>query len=197
MHECPIPDSAMHDDDAVEMLRVWTADQTMYCAMKIGMYQETKKVSEEAIWGAILADVARQYRLRCNKATRAGIPTPWPSFGSTSSRNSAPPPPCPATVRHGNITNAAHHHRHHKAAPRQPCVPSSHARPSSASSRASRHPPFPQRAPSRTRAISSVVRLITAPTIRYSPGASLLPDAAISHATASGVKPPKIVVPRL
>lgn len=60
MRECPIPDSVMHDDDAVEMLRVWTADQTMYCAMKIGMYQETKKVSEEAIWGAILADVARQ-----------------------------------------------------------------------------------------------------------------------------------------
>ncbi len=55
----------------------------------------------------------------------------------------------------------------------------------------------PQRAPIRARAISSVVRLITAPTIRYSPGASLLPDAAISHATANGVKPPKIVVPRL
>ncbi|VVE41681.1 hypothetical protein PHO31112_04182 [Pandoraea horticolens] len=60
MHECPIPDSVMHDDDAVEMLRVWTADQTMYCSMKIGMYRETKKVPEEAIWGVILADVARQ-----------------------------------------------------------------------------------------------------------------------------------------
>lgn len=60
MHECPIPDSVLHDDDAVEMLRVWTADQTMYCSMKIGMYHESKKVSEEAIWGVILADVARQ-----------------------------------------------------------------------------------------------------------------------------------------
>ncbi|VVE54638.1 DUF5076 domain-containing protein [Pandoraea fibrosis] len=60
MHECPIPDSVMYDEDAVEMLRVWTADQTMYCSMKIGMYQESKLLSEEAIWGVILADVARQ-----------------------------------------------------------------------------------------------------------------------------------------
>lgn len=60
MHACPIPDAVLADDDAVEMLRVWTAEKTMYCSMKVGMYQETRKVSEEAVWGVILADVARQ-----------------------------------------------------------------------------------------------------------------------------------------
>lgn len=60
MHACPIPDAVIADDDAVEMLRVWTAEKTMYCSMKVGMYQETRQISEEAVWGIILADVARQ-----------------------------------------------------------------------------------------------------------------------------------------
>lgn len=60
MHECPIPTAVLDDDDAVEMLRVWTAEKTMYCSMKVGMYQETRKISEEAVWGIILADIARQ-----------------------------------------------------------------------------------------------------------------------------------------
>ncbi|ODP31046.1 DUF5076 domain-containing protein [Pandoraea sp. ISTKB] len=60
MHACPIPDAVLADNDAVEMLRVWTAEKAMYCSMKVGMYQETRQISEEAVWGVILADVARQ-----------------------------------------------------------------------------------------------------------------------------------------
>ncbi|VVE36439.1 hypothetical protein PCO31110_03969 [Pandoraea communis] len=189
----------MHDDDAVEMLRVWTADQTMYRSMKIGMYQETKRVSEEAIWGAILADVARQVSTTLQQSyprtdtdslalvrehflKELGTPNRHVQRRYAAATSLRPRPPFAITRRrHGSLA-----------------CPSSHATPSSASSRVPRPTNHsPQRAPSRTRAISSVVRLITAPTIRYSPGASLLPDAAISHATASGVKPPKIVVPRL
>lgn len=43
------PDSVVLDDDAIDILRVWTADQTMYCSMTIGRYQETKQISEEAL----------------------------------------------------------------------------------------------------------------------------------------------------
>ncbi|MDE1147088.1 MAG: DUF5076 domain-containing protein [Azospirillaceae bacterium] len=59
MNERPIPDAALHDPDAVEMLRVWIAGQELHCAMKIGMYQEGGAIPEDGAWGTILAGVAR------------------------------------------------------------------------------------------------------------------------------------------
>lgn len=55
----PIPEAALRDEDAVEMLRVWIAEDGLHCSMKIGMYRETMNVPEEKAWGTILADVAR------------------------------------------------------------------------------------------------------------------------------------------
>jgi hypothetical protein len=55
----PIPQAALEDENAVEMLRVWIAGRAIHCSMKIGMYQETTKIPEERAWGTILADVAR------------------------------------------------------------------------------------------------------------------------------------------
>jgi hypothetical protein len=55
----PIPEAAIRDEDAVEMLRVWIAERGLHCSMKVGMYRETMNVSEEKAWGKILADVAR------------------------------------------------------------------------------------------------------------------------------------------
>lgn len=59
LNQRPIPEAALHDDDAVEMLRVWIAEHGLHCSMKVGMYRETMDIPEEKAWGTILADVAR------------------------------------------------------------------------------------------------------------------------------------------
>lgn len=59
MNERPIPEAALVDKDAVEMLRVWIAKNRLHCSMKIGMYEETTSIPEEKAWGVILADVAK------------------------------------------------------------------------------------------------------------------------------------------
>jgi hypothetical protein len=60
MNERPIPDAALDDDNAVEMLRVWIAKKKLHCSMKVGMYKEAGgRVSEEKAWGIVLADTAR------------------------------------------------------------------------------------------------------------------------------------------
>jgi hypothetical protein len=59
MNERPIPEAAIEDDDAVEMLRVWIAKGGLHCSLKIGLYKETTRIPEEKAWGTILADVAR------------------------------------------------------------------------------------------------------------------------------------------
>ncbi|WP_082674674.1 DUF5076 domain-containing protein [Thiohalocapsa sp. ML1] len=59
MNERPIPDAARHDADAVEMLRVWIANQGLHCSLKVGMYKESTDIPEERAWGTILADAAR------------------------------------------------------------------------------------------------------------------------------------------
>lgn len=58
-NEMLIPAAALRDSGAVEMLRVWIAERGLHCAIKVGMYQETKNIREEKAWGTILADVAR------------------------------------------------------------------------------------------------------------------------------------------
>ncbi|MHA6884529.1 DUF5076 domain-containing protein [Ralstonia pseudosolanacearum] len=59
MSERSIPAAALRDQDAVEMLRVWIAEQKLHCSMKVGMYLETMDIPEEDAWGVILADVTR------------------------------------------------------------------------------------------------------------------------------------------
>src|SRR5262245_33211441 len=59
LNQRPIPEAALRDKDAVEMLRVWIAEGGLRCSIKVGMYRETMDVAEEKAWGTILADVAR------------------------------------------------------------------------------------------------------------------------------------------
>ncbi len=59
MNERPIPEAALRDKDAVEMLRVWIAERQLQCSMKVGMYQEAMNIPEGRAWGMILADVTR------------------------------------------------------------------------------------------------------------------------------------------
>ena len=59
MNELPIPEIALNDERGVEMLRVWVAQRQLHCSIKVGMYHDSGKVSEEKAWGILLADVAR------------------------------------------------------------------------------------------------------------------------------------------
>lgn len=59
MNERPIPEAALWDENAVEMLRVWIAEEKLHCSMKVGMYLETMNIPEERAWGMILADITR------------------------------------------------------------------------------------------------------------------------------------------
>lgn len=59
LNQRPIPEAALRDEDAVEMLRVWIAERGLHCSIKVGMYRETMNISEEKAWGVILADIAK------------------------------------------------------------------------------------------------------------------------------------------
>lgn len=59
MNERPIPEAAVRDKNAVEMLRVWIAEQQLQSSIKVGMYWETMNIPEGRAWGMILADVTR------------------------------------------------------------------------------------------------------------------------------------------
>ena len=59
LNERPIPEAALRDKNAVEMLRVWIAETKLHCSLKIGMYREGMNISEEKAWGTILADITR------------------------------------------------------------------------------------------------------------------------------------------
>ncbi len=59
MNQRPIPEAALRDENAVEMLRVWVAEERLHCSMKVGMYRETTQFAEDEAWGTILADVAK------------------------------------------------------------------------------------------------------------------------------------------
>jgi hypothetical protein len=59
LNQMPIPDAALRDEDAVEMLRVWVAERKLHCSIKVGMYREAMNIAEEKAWGSILVDAAR------------------------------------------------------------------------------------------------------------------------------------------
>jgi len=59
LDQLPIPEPALRDPTAIEMLRVWIAERGLHCSLHVGMYMERKNVSEEAAWGKILSDAAR------------------------------------------------------------------------------------------------------------------------------------------
>lgn len=57
--QMPVPEAALRDAEAVEMLRVWIAERGLHCSIKVGMYRDGTNVEEERAWGIILADIAR------------------------------------------------------------------------------------------------------------------------------------------
>ncbi|AMP39297.1 DUF5076 domain-containing protein [Ralstonia solanacearum] len=59
LNQLPIPEAALRDTDAVEMLRMWIAEHGLHCSLKIGRYHETTEIPKARAWGIILADAAR------------------------------------------------------------------------------------------------------------------------------------------
>ena len=59
MNEMPVPTAARNDPNSVEMLRVWIAEQGLWCSIKVGTYRDAANVAEETAWGIILADATR------------------------------------------------------------------------------------------------------------------------------------------
>ena len=39
LNQRPIPEAALRDEDAVEMLRVWIAERGLHCSMKVSARQ--------------------------------------------------------------------------------------------------------------------------------------------------------------
>lgn len=68
LKQLPIPEPALRDPAAVEMLRVWIAERGLHCSIHVGMYKETMNVPEEAAWGKILSDAARHIADALHKA---------------------------------------------------------------------------------------------------------------------------------
>lgn len=54
-----IPPAALRDPEAIELLRVWIAEQGLHCSMKVGIYADEGTANEVAAWGVILADLAQ------------------------------------------------------------------------------------------------------------------------------------------
>lgn len=58
MRSLVIPPAAQRDENAVEMLRAWIAENGLHCTLNIGMWEANGK-PEAAAWGILLADVVR------------------------------------------------------------------------------------------------------------------------------------------
>ena len=53
-----IPPAALRDIEALELVRVWVAEQGLHCSLRVGLYAGDGVPWETAAWGTILADLA-------------------------------------------------------------------------------------------------------------------------------------------
>ena len=61
MDELKIPEGAVDDPDAIEMIRVWIANKDIHVSMLLGMWEEASSgdIDEREAWGELLADLIR------------------------------------------------------------------------------------------------------------------------------------------
>ncbi|MBO9558089.1 MAG: DUF5076 domain-containing protein [Caulobacter sp.] len=52
------PPAAVRDANALELARVWIAEQGLHCALRVGLYAGDGVSRETNAWGIILADLA-------------------------------------------------------------------------------------------------------------------------------------------
>jgi Domain of unknown function (DUF5076) len=53
-----VPPAAQRDDESVQMLSAWIAENGLHCTLHVGMWQGQGR-SESSAWGILLADVIR------------------------------------------------------------------------------------------------------------------------------------------
>jgi hypothetical protein len=53
-----IPPAAQRDEDSIQMLSAWIAEQGLHCTMNVGMWDSIGH-DEPKAWGILLADVVR------------------------------------------------------------------------------------------------------------------------------------------
>jgi hypothetical protein len=53
-----IAPATLRDNDALEVARVWIAEQGLHCSLRVGLYADDGVSTEIAAWGVILADLA-------------------------------------------------------------------------------------------------------------------------------------------
>lgn len=58
MKTLALPPQALRDENAIQMLSAWIAENGLHCSLKIGMWQEAGH-NESRAWGTLLADVVR------------------------------------------------------------------------------------------------------------------------------------------
>lgn len=58
MHTLLIPPAAQRDENSVQMLSAWIAEQGLHCTLNVGMWASAGH-SEADSWGIMLADVVR------------------------------------------------------------------------------------------------------------------------------------------
>jgi hypothetical protein len=58
MRTLVLPPAAQRDEDAIQMLSAWIAENGLHCTLNIGMWKAQGHNEPEA-WGVLLADVVR------------------------------------------------------------------------------------------------------------------------------------------
>lgn len=53
-----VPPAAQRDENAVQMLSAWIAENSLHCTMNVGMWSASG-LNEPEAWGKLLADVVR------------------------------------------------------------------------------------------------------------------------------------------
>ena len=63
-----VPEAALRNPDAVELARVWVAEEGLHCSFKIGMYHESTDVDERRDRRHIANALRDAYRLDPDKS---------------------------------------------------------------------------------------------------------------------------------
>lgn len=64
-----MPPAAEADMNAVEMARIWIANNKLHCVLNVGHWSEASGIDERHAWGMVLADIARHASLALEDST--------------------------------------------------------------------------------------------------------------------------------
>lgn len=77
MRTLVIPPAAQRDNDSVQMLSAWIAENGLHCTMNVGIWHAQGR-REARAWGILLADVIRHLANAIEE--QQGLPLCWAAF---------------------------------------------------------------------------------------------------------------------